>query len=295
LSRPGPPREEAGGSAGEALAEWQRGQAPVKRVNRSALAVQPDLDRFVALVRRELDAHEVSVHEPVEAPEATGDGRELRCATPDGRIVVARWLEPPVDRDAKQTRLEMLASAFDAVADEAAHPPSSRPPASLSLRVELQALCDRAAAINALVIDANSPILWGAAWGRDIVPKAWAASPPPPEAEGAPSGTDARLAEVSRHALQAVRGLVELSGIRKGKRVRHVERDGAAPFLVHSCAGIYLLTLVFAASFDELRAERAVLESLLRIERLVLALPPLDPDPPRKGAGVISMRRPRRR
>jgi hypothetical protein len=275
--------------------ERHRGRAPAKRVNRSALAVQPDLDRFVALVRRELDAHEVSVHDAAEAPEATADGRELRSATPDGRIVVVRWLEAPVDRDAKRTRLEMLASAFDAVADEPSHPPSARPPASLSLRVELQALCDRAAAINALIIDANSPILWGAARGWDIVPEAWAASPPPPEAEGPPSAEEARLAEVSRHALQAVRGLVELSGIRKGKRVRHVERDSAAPFLVHSCAGIYLLTLVFADAFDELRAERAVLESLPRIERLVLALPPLDPEPPRKGAGVISMRRPRRR
>jgi hypothetical protein len=55
------------------------------------------------------------------------------------------------------------------------------------------------------------------------------------------------------------------------------------------------LTLVFAAAFDELRAERAVLESLPRIERLVLALPPLNPEPPRQGAGVVSMRRPRRR
>jgi len=128
------------------------------------------------------------------------------------------------------------------------------------------------------------------------VPEAWAASPAPHDPDGAPaSADDARLAEVSRHALQAVRGLVELPAIRKGKRVRHVERDGKAPFLVHSCAGIYLLTLVFAAAFDELRAERAVLESLPSIERLVLALPPLDPDPPRKGAGVISMRRPRRR
>jgi hypothetical protein len=52
---------------------------------------------------------------------------------------------------------------------------------------------------------------------------------------------------------------------------------------------------VFAGEFDELRAERAVLESLHRIERLVLALPPLDPDPPRQGAGVIAMGRPRRR
>ena len=236
----------------------------------------------------------MSVHEAAEAPEAADETRELRCPTADGRIVVARWLEPLVDRDAKLRRLEILASTFDAAGGEP-HGPPSRPPASLSLRVELQALCDRAAAINAMVIDANSPILWGAARGRDIVPQAWAASPPPPEAEGAPSADEARLAEVSRAALEAVRGLVELTGIRKGKRVRHVERDGAAPFLVHSCAGIYLLTLVFADAFDELRAERAVLESLLRIERLVLALPPLDPDPPRKGAGVISMRRPRRR
>ena len=257
--------------------------------------MQPDLDRFVALVIRELDAHEVSVHEAADAPETTDESRELRAATADGRIVVARWLEPVGDRDAKRKRLEILASTFDAAAGEPS-PPPSRPPASLSLRVELQALCDRAAAINALVIDANSPILWGAARGRDIVPEAWAASPPPPETDGAAASADeARLAEVSRGALQAVRGLVELTGIRKGKRVRHVERDGTAPFLVHSCAGIYLLTLVFADAFDELRAERAVLESLPRIERLVLALPPLDPDPPRKGAGVISMRRPRRR
>ncbi len=258
--------------------------------------MQPDLDRFVALVVRELDAHDVSVHEAADAPETTDETRELRCPTADGRIVVARWLEPLADRDAKLKRLEILAGTFDAAAGEPSHPPPSRPPASLSLRVELQALCDRAAAINALVIDANSPILWGAARGRDIVPEAWAASPPPAEADGdAPSADELRLAEVSRAALQAVRGLVELTGIRKGKRVRHVERDGVAPFLVHSCAGIYLLTLVFADAFDELRAERAVLESLLRIERLVLALPPLDPEPPRKGAGVISMRRPRRR
>ncbi len=265
-----------------------------KRVREFRLAVQPDLDRFVALVRRELDAHEVSIVEPASAPAVFDESRELRCPTPDGRVVIVQWQEPLVDRDAKLRRLEILASTIDALTDEKPPTPSSRPPPSQSLRDELRSLCDRAAAINALVIDANSPILWGSARGRDIVPEAWTASPPPPD-PGPPSTDDAGLAEVSRHALQAVRGLVELPAIRKGKRVRHVERDGPAPFLVHSCAGIYLLTLVFAGAFDELRAERAVLESLSRIERLVLALPPLDPEPPRKGAGVISMRRPRRR
>jgi hypothetical protein len=52
--------------------------------------------------------------------------------------------------------------------------------------------------------------------------------------------------------------------------------------------------MVFDGEFDELRAERAAQESLPRIERLVLALPPLDPDPQPVG-GVAALRRPRRR
>jgi hypothetical protein len=259
------------------------------------LAVQSDLDRFVALVARELGAHEVRILRPADAPEAIDASLELRSETADGRIVQVRWLEPVVDREAKQRRLDMLASTVDAIAETTSSPPS-RPPASQSLRTELEGLRERAAAINALVIDANSPVLWGAARGRDIVPEQWVASPLPVESDGAPpSADDVHLAKLCRIALQAVRRLDELSAIRKGKHVRHVEREGAAPFLVHSCAGIYLLTLVYAAAFDELRAERAVLESLPRIERLVLALPPLNPEPPRPGAGVVSMRRPRRR
>jgi hypothetical protein len=61
-----------------------------------------------------------------------------------------------------------------------------------------------------------------------------------------------------------------------------------------SFASIYLLVLAFDGPFDEVRAERAVLESLPRVERLVLALPPLDPDPI-VGTGAMRMRRPRRR
>jgi hypothetical protein len=52
--------------------------------------------------------------------------------------------------------------------------------------------------------------------------------------------------------------------------------------------------VVFEAPFDELRAERAVAESLARVEQLVLALPPLDPSP-EAGAGVVAIRRPRRK
>lgn len=281
----------------------------------------PDLARFLALVCREIGAHEASVLDapapedpasppapgtppgpgtpsgpgtpPTRATLATGalaadPERELRGTTPSGRIVVARFEDPVGDRDVKQRRLDMLVSTFDTVADESSSP-KSRPPAAHLLHDELERVRDRANAVNALVIDANSPILWAAARPRDVVPEssnaAWA-----PEGEA----VDAAVAERSRAALDTVRGVVDLGALRRGKRVRHVERDRVAPFLAHSFAGFYLLTLVFDDAFDELRAERAILESLVRIEHLVMALPPVDP-PPQQGAGVVAFRRPRRR
>ena len=107
------------------------------------------------------------------------------------------------------------------------------------------------------------------------------------QGEGAP-------AALSRKAVHNVRGWPELAALRKGKHVRKVDRDEAAPLVAHSFASIYLLVLVFSGAFDELRAERAILEAMPRVERLVLALPPLDPQP-FEGAGAMRMRKPRRR
>src|ERR1035438_7092076 len=187
-----------------------------KHVTNAPLAVGHDLDRFFALVRRELGAAEVTVLEAGAAPpaEEAGPGRE------------------------------------------------SGPPVGRLLREELQKLCERSGAVNALVIDANSPILWGAAWPRDVASEAGTAFGPQPEDVGPTSEDQASVAATSRKALEAVRKLVDLAALRKGKRGRHVEREGDAPFVAHSFAGIYLLTLVFEAPFDELRAERAVVESL---------------------------------
>jgi hypothetical protein len=75
--------------------------------------------------------------------------------------------------------------------------------------------------------------------------------------------------------------------------LRHVSREGSS-YLVLSFSSIYLLCMVFDGDFDELRAERAAHESLPRIERLVQALPPLDPDPQPMGE-VVALRRPRQR
>ena len=252
--------------------------------------MQSDLDRFLALVRRELGADDVRVLEAGQ--ESPDDPFELQCRMVDGRGLGARFLVPPADREAKQRRLEMLVSTFDGVVQDASQPRRSRPPVERCLQDELLALTARAAALNAIVIDANSPVEWGAARPQEAIPLG-----PRTPATAAEEGDEAPKSEldvavVSRRALHLVRGLPELAELRKGKHLRHLERTGETALVAHSFAGIYVLVMVFGAPFDELRAERAIFEALPRIERLVLALPPLDPAPI---AGVTALRRPRRR
>jgi hypothetical protein len=251
--------------------------------------VQSDLDRFLALVRRELGADDARLLEDTE--EGFDNPCELQCRMADGRGIGARFTAAPADRDEKQRRLEILVSTFDAVVPDLGQRRRSRPPIERSLRNELAALCERAAALNAIVIDANSPVEWGAARPQGAIPlgpRAPSAGPDAADEEGAQP--DVSIA--SRRALHLVRSLPELAALSKGKHLRYIERAGETLVIAHSFAGIYLLVLVFEAPFDELRAERAILEGLPRIERLVLALPPLDPAP---HAGVMAMRRPRRK
>ena len=66
------------------------------------------------------------------------------------------------------------------------------------------------------------------------------------------------------------------------RRVEHGERFG---FLAKPFASSYWLVAVFDQAFSELRVEGMVVRVLPRIERLVLALPPVDP-PPVKGRVV---------
>ncbi len=226
-----------------------------------------ELDRFLALVVRELGCDDARVVDPCGTGEPTA-GHVLSAILPDGRVVAARFREPPADAEATLRHLEMLVGTFDAVVG--ASPPAhrSRPPAAITLRDELSALCVRAAALDAVVIDANSPVVWGAAHPEGLA---------------------------ARRALSVVRSWEDLAALRRGRRLRRAEREGDAPLLAHSFAGIYVLVLPFAGSFDELRAERAVLEALPRIERLVLALPPLDPQPPFQGAAAAALKGRRKR
>jgi hypothetical protein len=259
--------------------------------------VPTDLERLLNLVRRELGAADARFLPPGEQPR--DDVHHVSCRLADGRGVEARFEDAPPDREAKQRRLEMLAGTFDTVVEEGAGSRRSRPPIGISLHEELVAICTRTGALNAIVIDANSPVVWAAAFPDGVVAQPPLASSPrvaeaPANDEGLAQSAPAVL---SRRAVHDVRGWSELSALRKGKHMRKIERgdgDQHGSLLAHSFASIYIVLVVFDGPFDELRAERAVVEALPRIERMVLALPPLDPDPTDK-AGAIAIRRPRRR
>jgi len=302
-------------------------------------------ERFLSLAQRELAADDVRILEHGQDPPDAENVVVARLF--DGRHVVASFGDPPKDREALNRRLAMLAGTF---ADALAAPPSektrARQPVVTSLHEELRALAARARAHDVVVIDGDSPVVWGCASVksrpsartdlllRDVSDRELSAqdepSAPsllhsvpdesgplvdptaptgvlrmaPPPAESAPmiahldddDGDVAPVAtssEITQRAIAAIRQLPSLDLLHKGRHLRHVARDEAY-YLVLSFSGIYLLCLVFDGEFDELRAERAAHESLPRIERLVLALPPLDPDPQPMG-GVVALRRQQRR
>jgi hypothetical protein len=298
----------------------------------------PAFERFVALAKRELGADDVRLLAPSEsAPEAPN---VLVTRMDDGRHVVASFGEPPKDRDALERRLTILTTTF---AESLAAPPSektrARPRVASSLHEELRALAVRARARDCVVIDVDSPVVWGSAsvpakprarsdlllrdvsdrelasqvddesgplqdvMAAAIEPSPYSAESPAP-AESSPMATSldehdedgvftGSEPDLTRRAIAAMRNLPGIDSLHKGRHLRHVERERDF-YLALSFSGIYLLCIVFDAPFDELRAEKSAHESLPRIERLVQALPPLDPEPQPMG-GVVAFRRTRRR
>lgn len=276
-------------------------------------------ERFTALVMRELQASDVQI---VTADEPEREGEQILSARlQDGRRVDAMFERPIEDRAALARRLQMLVAAFESALAEPEEGTRRKPPA-ISLREELRAMTMRAGASDAIVIDAHSPVTWATAHGaavgpftitpelqkaielvqmsrRDLIDAIrheldqndadWDV-PAPPETKSEPPPPT--LSERTRRAVDEVRALPTLATLRRGGHLAHVVREDDFGILARSFAGIYVLVVVFDHLFDELRAERAVRESLARIERLVLALPPLDPDPT---AGVTALRQPRRR
>jgi hypothetical protein len=99
----------------------------------------------------------------------------------------------------------------------------------------------------------------------------------------------------AERAVATVRALPALGRLNKGRHLHYEASGPEGSVLARSFAAIYVLILAFEGEIDELRARRAVQLSLPTIERLVLALPPLEPAPGMGGAAAIRLRSPRRR
>ncbi len=281
----------------------------------------PALERLVALVRRDIGADDVRVM--ANPPDHVANA--LVAKLPDGRHLVATFVEVPAEHAALARRLDMLATSFSSSFDEADAPHLRLSPEA-GLREELRALAQRAQALDALVIDAHSPVVWGSAIARprrvpardvlaevsqqklvDVPDLADEASSPSlfdehderdaRDARDALASSndahDARVLALSDSAAARVRTQAVVHDVKRGKHLRDVEATSTNGHYAVSFAGIYVLVIVYDAIFDELRAERAAQEALPRIERLVEALPPLDPEPQPMG-GVVAFRRPKR-
>jgi hypothetical protein len=273
------------------------------------------LERLIALVRRELGAESVRV---LDSADQEAEARNVLYARlPDGRCLAVAFAAEPPAKDALRRRLSMLTATF---AQSLAARPTTRPPLALSLHEELRALAARANAVDAAVIDAHSPVVWGAGSMDpsgpspdpvalvDLSGSRLPESSPSSDAvianldpDDEESGGDSRAPRTAEHArellsraIAVVREMPGLAALRRGGHVAETVRGPDLGVFVRSFASIYLLVLAFDAPFDELRAERAALESQPRVERLVLALPPLEPDPS-PVAGVIALRRGRKR
>jgi hypothetical protein len=247
------------------------------------------LEKLVALVRRELSADDVTIAEPGHEP-AEGT---LAADLPGDRRLIVTFGGPISDLDARRRRLEILVDSF---AETLRSPATSRPPPAQSLHSELQALAGRAGAVDALVIDARSPVVWGAAEDDDAAPHLMPTDNiidlEARRSGERPSTTIKVERSASLRAVEAVRALPTIPALHRGAHLHESAREADLGWIARSFAGIYVLVLVFEGTFDELGAERAITHALPIVERLVTALPPLDPTPV---AGVAAIRRPRRR
>jgi hypothetical protein len=258
----------------------------------------------MGLVRRELGADEVRVLDR-PSPAVTAQN-VLEATLPDGRRLVVAFAAPPPAKEALTRRLEMLVSTFgQSLEDGAAARPASQGSIVQSLRDQLRVIAARTGGANAVVIDATSPVIWGSAMtGHPVEPQRRNVelvdvSRHQVVSSGGAAGVDRRPADTPRDppietltnkAIRGVRALSALSEIPKGRHLAHDFREADFACAVRSFAGIYVLIIVFDGPFDELRVERVIAETLPRVERLVLALPPLDPGPT-PNEGVVSLRR----
>jgi len=275
--------------------------------------------RLLDVVRQRLDARDARIEIGGEPP--AGEG--IVWAPLDGPWRIVALLREGAAPDEARQRLVSIADAFRGVPKKQP-PPVLRGGAARVLNSELSTLAERAGALYAMVIDGTTPILWGSSHedmaddGRlgammhaiEPIEKAVAKlgsfaavlETPAANLPGAvrllASGREeeawVRFAVASR-ALDTLRDRCHAPSSHTGSRelVRRIavaqDDFGLDARLV---ADIYYAVLCYDGRFSEIRADRELKRATPIIERLVAALPPVDPPP--KGGRVLPFRDPSR-
>jgi hypothetical protein len=229
----------------------------------------PALHAFLTVLQRELGADDAYLQLGGKALD--GGGRFFH-ALAEGTSVVVVFAEPPPDGAVVHERLAALSATFhktlDAAVAGAARPRASMDYARQRLDEELSGLAERSGAVRAFVFDFDSPVIWGASSPRE---------------QDAAQGTT-----LLERSVQALRQRSDELKQAHGHTVRLTLEDDVEA-LARPFAGLYVLALLFRDPLSEPIALGAILHAVGLIEKLVLALPPIDPEP---GAKVIRLRGP---
>jgi hypothetical protein len=120
----------------------------------------PPIAEFMEVVKKSLGAKDVRILGDGEVPPSSE--QTLACELPTGQVMTVSFEDRPANPDSARRRLEMLVRAFASTLSAAGEPHNTMSKAH-ALHHELAALVGRAGALDAVVIDANSPAIWGGA------------------------------------------------------------------------------------------------------------------------------------
>ncbi|HEX2732160.1 MAG TPA: hypothetical protein VHM70_11155 [Polyangiaceae bacterium] len=224
--------------------------------------------RFLETVTRELGAADARIELGGEAPT---DPKLIWVRIPrsDARLV-AVFRDAPESPAAAQEKLVHLSQSFSETVERATAPISSYPAdgatARARLDAELTALATRAGSDCAFVSDLSSPVIWGVS---SIVT---------PIREVTSEHIQRWAEQLRSEHPDDVRGA-------HGHVLRLTLND-ERECLARLLGGLYVVVLVFGGALSEPAGVGALLHATQRIERLIVALPPLDPPP---GGKVIRL------
>jgi hypothetical protein len=282
--------------------------------------------RFLDLLRQELRADDARAELGGRDPD---DPRLIWTSLGNGWRLVLSFNKAPDDRVRVCAQLKELVAGFSQSSGDRALPPAPDPPVDSAFRrldTALEGLRARSGAIGVVLIDDQSPVLWGHAnshrgvqdveaqvdIGRAVgnmrragltLDELFALAPADLSTRLTALGVEDHAAELlgeviddgeetpTRHFLLTCLAVARArqEAETKPRPARWAFHETQFGYLVRSFANIYLLISVFEGAFSELHVESAVVHALPAIEQLLVALPPLDP-PPRAGR-VIRLRR----